>query len=299
MDNPYVDYRSQAESERQAITWPGQRNLALVVQVHLEYWEMDPPADALKDARFVGEYGSFSPDFRTWSQREYGNRVGIFRLLEVLDRYPVKLTVPVNAACVMRHRTLIQQLAGRGAEFVGHGSHASRIVSSQMHEAQERTLIRDCICAIEQVTGERVRGWVSQDAGQSGNTPRLLAEAGVEYIMDWPNDDSPYTMKTTPELVSLPLQPEWDDVQQLWLRRIPMTTYPQMVVDAFEGLSVEPGRVMVLSLHPWLMGMAHRIRYLDTALQGIFQSSTTQSPWATTAGEVTRLFKEHVQRCAC
>jgi len=295
MDNPYVAYRSQVRAEREAITWPGGRNLALVVQVHLEYWEMDPPPDALKDTRFVGEYGSFTPDFRTWSQREYGNRVGIFRLLEVLDRYPVKLTVPVNAACVMRHRALIQQLSARGAEFVGHGSHATRIVSSRMSETHERELICDCLDAIEQATGNRVRGWVSQDAGQSVNTPRLLAEAGIEYIMDWPNDDSPYRMNTTPDLVSLPLQPEWDDVQQLWLRRIPMICYPQMVGEAFDVLSAEQGRVMVLSLHPWLMGMAHRIRYLDFALQRIFQSSTTPGPWVATAGEVARLWKDHSQ----
>lgn len=291
MDNPFYEYRP--DIARRVVQWPHGKRIALIVQVHLEYWEMTPPDGTLQDPRFVGEYGSFKPDYRTWSQREYGNRVGMFRLLDVLDCYPVRLTVPVNAACVDRHRYLLNTLADRGAEFVGHGSFANRMVSSRMPIEQERDLIDRSLDALARATGRRPLGWASQDAGESARTPELLGQAGVRYVMDWPNDDSPFFLSAQPPLVSIPNQPEWDDVQQLWLRRLPMSRYPEIVAEAFDVLAAEQGRVFVLSLHPWLIGMAHRIRYLDDALRRIFHSSSADAIWAATAGEVADAFERH------
>jgi len=284
MDNPFYGYRSAASHP--PLAWPGGKRIAFIVRLHLEYWQMTPPEGSLQDPRYVGEYGSFRPDYRTWSQREYGNRVGIFRLLEVLDRYPVRLTIPVNAACAYRHQPLIDLLAQRGAEFVGHGAFANRLVSSAMAADEERQLIARCLDALEAATGRRPRGWASQDAGESLHTLELLADAGVQYVMDWPNDDSPFVFTNPAGLVSIPDQPEWDDVQQLWLRRLPMERYVEMVDEAFQVLAAERGRVFVLSLHPWLIGMAHRIRYLDEALHRIFSGPDAGAAWLATAGEV-------------
>ncbi len=283
MDNPY--YQFEPLPQRQQISWPSGKRIALVVLLHLEYWQLDAPADAERDRRFVGEYGSFSPDYRTWSQREYGNRVGLSRLLAVLDRYKLKLTVPANAACAGRHDTLIQQLRERQAEFVGHGSYANSLISSKLSEAEERLFIKRSLDTLEQATGTRPVGWAGQDYGESARTPQLLAEAGLDYVLDWPNDDAPYRMRTKPGLISIPRQPEWDDVEQLWLRRIATPRYPDIAAEAFETLHQEGGRVFVLSLHPWLMGMAHRIRYLDEALARI---TSHDGVWSATAQEVAR-----------
>ncbi len=283
MDNPY--YRFEPAPLRTPIIWPEGGRIALVVLLHLEYWQLDAPASQEKDRRFVGEYGSFSPDFRTWSQREYGNRVGFSRVLDVLDRYQLKLTVPMNAACVQRHASLIQMLQERRTEFVGHGTYANRLISSAMDEDEEQAEIERSLAAIESATGKRPEGWAGQDYGESARTPALLAQAGMRYVLDWPNDDAPYLLTTSPTLVSIPRQPEWDDVEQLWLRRIASPRYPDLVFEAFDTLHEEGGRVFILSLHPWLIGMAHRIRYLDEALARI-----TSKPgiWSATAGDVAR-----------
>jgi allantoinase len=286
LDNPY--YRYLATTRRPVNGWPAGQRIALVVLVYLEYWQMDCPPDAVRDARFVGEYGSFDPDYRTWSQREYGNRVGLFRVLDILDRYPLRLTVPINAACVSRHGEAITELKRREAEFVGHGLFANRMVSSRMDQDTERALIRSSLDTVEAGTGSRPVGWVSQDAGESTRTPALLAEAGLRYLLDWPNDDSPYLMRTEPAIVSIPLQPEWDDVQQHWIRRLPMDIYPRVVSEAFQVLAAETDRVFVLSLHPWLIGMAHRARYLDEALRRLFDSVRAEDIWPATAGEVAQ-----------
>ena len=120
---------------------------------------------------------------------------------------------------------------------------------------------------------------------RSQRTPQLLADAGLDYVLDWPNDDQPYPMKVGKKFVSMPNQPEWDDVQQLWLRRISTTRYPDLVGEAFELLHQEGGQVFNLSIHPWLMGMPHRIKYLDEALRRIERFGNV---WQATPGEIAQ-----------
>lgn len=251
--------------------------------LHIEHWELQAPADAHRDPRFSGEYGSFNPDYGTWGQREYGNRVGVFRVLDALDRHGIRASVALNSSAAERYPQLVRECSARGYEFLGHGSHANRMLTSGMSEDEERTFISDALDTLERVTGVRPRGWLGQDYGESQRTPALLAAAGLDYVADWPNDDQPYPMNAGKPLISLPAQPEWDDVQLLWLRRIAMNCYPDIVDDAFETLYGEGGRVFCLGLHPWMIGQAHRVKYLRTALQRIF---TRTHVWQATAGEI-------------
>ena len=284
MDNPWYDY--SPFPLRPKLNWPRNARVAWFVVLHLEYWELQPDETSYKDPRYVGEYGSFVPDYRTWTQREYGNRVGIFRVLDVLDRYQIHAGVAVNALAAERYPFLIEQFKKRKYEFIAHGHSANRMITSKMSEAEEKTEIASSIAAVEKATGVRPTGWLGQDYGESTRTPGLLAEAELDYVLDWPNDDQPYPMKVgSRKFVSLPNQPEWDDVQQLWLRRIPTTRYPEIVGEAFELLHHEGGQVFNLSIHPWLMGMAHRIKYLDEALRRIERFGNT---WQATPGEVAK-----------
>ena len=283
MDNPWYDY--SPFPKRPKLNWPRNARVGWFVLLHLEYWELMADETSYKDPRYVGEYGSFNPDYRTWTQREYGNRVGIFRVLDVLDRYQIRAGVAVNAMAAQRYPYLIEQFKRRNYEFIAHGHSANRMITSKMSEAEEKAEIDASVAAIEKATGQRPTGWLGQDYGESARTPGLLADAGLDYVLDWPNDDQPYRMKVGRKFVSLPNQPEWDDVQQLWLRRIPTTRYPDIVGEAFELLHHEGGQVFNLSIHPWLMGMAHRIKYLDEALRRIERFGNA---WQATPGEVAR-----------
>lgn len=289
MDNPWYDY--SPFPLRPKLPWPRNARVASFVLLHLEYWELIPDETSFKDPRYVGEYGSFVPDYRTWTQREYGNRVGIFRVLDVLDRYQIRAGVAVNALAAERYPFLIEQFKKRKYEFIAHGHSANRMITSKMSEADEKAEIAASLAAIEKAAGVRPTGWLGQDYGESQRTPGLLADAGLDYVLDWPNDDQPYAMKASRKFVSLPNQPEWDDVQQLWLRRIPTPRYPDIVGEAFELLHHEGGQVFNLSIHPWLMGMAHRIKYLDEALRRIDRFGNI---WQTTPGEVARHFIDNM-----
>jgi peptidoglycan/xylan/chitin deacetylase (PgdA/CDA1 family) len=289
MDNPWYDY--SPFPKRRKLAWPRNSRVAFCVLLHLEYWELAPAEDSYRDPRFVGEFGSYVPDYRTWTQREYGNRVGIFRVLDVLDRYQIRAGVAINAVAAGRYPFLIEQFKRRKYEFIAHGHSANRMITSKMTETEERAEIAEAIAAIEKAAEVRPSGWQGQDYGESARTPALLAEAGLDYVIDWPNDDQPYPMKVGRKFVSMPNQPEWDDVQQLWLRRINTTRYPDLVADAFELLHREGGQVFTLSVHPWLMGMAHRIKYLDEALRRIERFGNV---WQATPGEIAAHYAQTI-----
>ncbi|WP_395714680.1 polysaccharide deacetylase family protein [Reyranella sp.] len=287
MDNPWYDYSPFPARPR--LTWPRNARVAFFVLLHLEYWELNPDKGSHRDPRLVGEFGSFVPDYRSWTQREYGNRTGIFRVLDVLDRYQIRAGVAVNALAAERYPYLIEQFKKRRYEFIAHGHSANRMITSKMSEDEETKEIAEAIAALSQAAGVRPQGWLGQDYGESQRTPQLLADAGLDYVLDWPNDDQPYAMKVGRKFVALPNQPEWDDVQQLVLRRIAMPRYPDIVAEAFELLHREGGQVFNLSIHPWLMGMPHRIKYLDEALRRVERFGNV---WHATPGEVARHYMD-------
>ena len=289
MDNPWYDFSPYPK--RPKLNWPRNARVAFYVVLHLEYYELLPPDGIVRDSRFTGEFGTYHPDYRTWTQREYGNRTGIFRVLDVLDRYQIRAGVAVNAMAAERYPFLMEQFRKRNYEIIGHGVSANRMISSKMSEAEEKQEIATSLAALEKASGTAPRGWLGQEFGESQRTPKLLADAGLDYVLDWPNDDQPYPMHVGEgrKFVSLPNQPEWDDVQQLWLRRINTTRYPDIVGDAFELLHREGGQVFNLSIHPWLMGMAHRIKYLDEALRRVERFGNV---WHATPGEVAKHYRE-------
>jgi len=290
MDHGHYAY--SAMPHRPKLALPGGARVALLVTLYLEHWEFQAAAaDSVRDPRFVGEFGSYSPDYRSFTQREYGHRVGVFRVLDVLLKHRLPVTVALGAEAARRYPPLVETCRERGYEFAGHGSVANRMLHGKMTEAQERQEIAAALDAVEQAAGARPTGWIGQDYGESVRTPSLLAEAGLDWLMDWPNDDQPYWINPARPIVSLPNHNEWDDVQMLWLRRVPTPRYPALIAEAFETLWHEgagSGRVMQIGLHPWVFGQAHRIRYLDEALTAI---AHRRQVWAATAHEVARWFK--------
>lgn len=272
MDHAHYAFRAAPSAPR--LRWPGGAPIAFFVLLHLEAWEITPPEGAHRDPRFSGEFPAFHPDLRAWSQREYGNRVGIFRVLEVLDRFGITPAVALSSASARLHPELVAECRSRGAEFLAHGSFATRLITARMSAAEEQNFIAESRDAVAAATGSVPQGWVSQDQSESARTPALLAEAGFDHVLDWPNDDRPYLMGPYAgrTLVSLPVQPEWDDVAMMWLKRMAPARWAEAAAAAFATLHAEgedSGTLFQLSLHPWVAGQAHRIRYLSELLAAI------------------------------
>ena len=162
------------------------------VDLGVEYLELDPAENTVKDPRYGGALGSHFPDYLNYSVREHGNRIGFWRILEILDKYEIKPTVAVNAMIADRYPRMVQECVDRGWEIAGHGISASQMITSQLTEKEERIFITKSLETLKRVSGVQPSGWLGQDFSQSERTLDLLANAGLHYVADFPNDDTPY-----------------------------------------------------------------------------------------------------------
>lgn len=270
MDHALYEY--SALPARPPLAWPGGAALAFWTILYLEHWELDPPAGSHRPPGIQGVRESFFPDYRTYSLRDYGNRVGFFRILACLDELGLRPTVALNAALCREAPRVVEDCLKRGWEIAVHGTHATRMITSRMTEAEEREHIAGAVDEVRRFTGTEPQGWIGQDFGESTRTPQLVAEQGLNYLSDWPNDDQPYPMLGG-RLVSLPQQANWDDVQLLWLRQVSSARYPAIVGAACDRLLADgarsAGRLLSLGIHPWLSGQAHRFKHLRAALADV------------------------------
>jgi peptidoglycan/xylan/chitin deacetylase (PgdA/CDA1 family) len=279
-------YRYAPLPTRPPLHWPGGAGLAFCPILHLEHWDLLPQPGTRRVAGAQGPWGSLVPDWRTFTYRDYGNRIGIWRVLEALETRGLRATIALGAAAAARHPEVVAACVARGHAFAAHPSHATRIHASHMTETEERAAMAAAIAAVEAATGTRPRGWIAQDFSESHRTPQLAAEAGLAWIADWPNDEQPYALETSPRILSIPVAAELDDVQMLWSKLIPSWEWPPLVREAASRLTAEAaggaGRCLLLGLHPWLVGQPHRIGYLEQALDAALESR----PWCATADEI-------------
>ena len=281
MDHAHYPFRALPDAP--VFAWPNGARIAFTVTLVLDRWELDPPREESPDPRIVSPLGKFHPDWLTWSHRLYGARVGIFRILEVLDQFGIKPSVALGTEAAKRYPELVDALLRRDACFMAHGDFASRRLTSRTPDERNRIVAaRDALTAI---VGQAPTGWCGQDFTESADTPALLTEAGFAYTTDWANDDRPFLMGPYAggHLVALPPQPEWNDLECMWLRRVSPPVWAGNIVEAFRTLHAEGGAVFNLTLHPWIAGQAHRIRYLRDALHGVMGLPLV---WRATTDEV-------------
>jgi allantoinase len=273
---------------RPKFAWPDGARLALAILVSLEHYELQPPKGSFQPVNLPGGMGRAPyPDFRAHSQRAYGNRIGVFRVMRALAQHGLRATAAVDVWTARTCPTLVEELGRQKWEIAGHGHAVTQVISSRMTEKEERTYIRSALKAVEGVFGRKPAGWHSPEYGESERTPALLAEQGVKYVMDWPNDEQPYRMHTAGgPLISVPVAVDFDDVFSYWHRRIELPRWQRAVTEAIDQLledGKETGRVLILNLHPWMIGQPWRIGYFEALLE---QIATRNGIWHTTAGEI-------------
>ena len=287
MDHEHYDW-SPFNQQRKVLRWPENARVALAVIVNLEHMEWQPPEGTYQNPVLSGGYGASPfPDVTRWSHREYGHRVGIFRLLDLLDKHGIKATVAMDLLTAQNYAYLVRHCQQRGCEIIGHGISVSQLITSNMSESEERDYITSAVGGIAEATGAAPRGWLGPEYGESSRTPGLLAQAGIRYVCDWTNDEQPFPMKT-PEggLLALPVMLPLDDVNALWDRRVTIGKYVEMIKESFDTIYAEGaanGRLMVLNFRPWLMGQPFRVRYLAAALEYMVGH---EGVWAATGSEI-------------
>jgi peptidoglycan/xylan/chitin deacetylase (PgdA/CDA1 family) len=276
---------------RARLSWPGGKRVALWITVPVEYFPLDAPAQPVRP---LGGLDRGYPDFWSFSNRDYGARIGVYRLMRVLDKLGLRATAAVNAAAVTQYPRAIDEILQRGWEIAAHGIDMGKVHHGQLSQDEERDRIRLSREALENVTTQPIAGWYSPGHSQSANTLPLLAEAGFDYVTDWANDDLPYMMKTaTGSLCALPLTYELSDRLLLVQHNLTVEDYETQVLEAYLRLDAEAalqegGRILSLSVSPWILGYPHRIGTLERLLERILDAG---SLWPATGMEIAKQFK--------
>lgn len=274
LDQSYLDYPKRRHGydhdlypwsnlfERPPVTWPGGKTVAIWCCVSLEWFPMTPED---KPFRAPGHMQTPYPDYRHYTAREYGTRVGFYRLLDAFAKAGVTVSVATNAAIAERYPRIIADIVAAGHEIVAHSTDMNGTIATGLDEAAERDLIGRSLDTLERVAGVRPRGWHSIARSQSFATPQLLAAAGVDYMCDWANDDLPY--RWTNGLINLPLNHELSDRQILTVQQQSVDSYVEQMQDAFALLAGEgAGRVLALHLTPYIIGLPYRIDAFERLL---------------------------------
>jgi allantoinase len=275
---------------RKKIAWPGGKKIALLVVPALEWFPLDMKGKPFKPA---GAMMTPYPDLRHYTLRDYGNRVGIFRVMKALDRFGMRASVAVNAAVATRHPSLIRACVDRGWEIVAGGLDMDHLHYEGLAEAEERVQIETTLATLRRVSGQKVRGWLSPARSESYATLDLVAAAGIDYVCDWVNDDMPYAMKAAGRTIhAMPLPSDLDDYTILVQNRHAEDAYTRQLCDQFDVLRAEAGtqggRILALPLHPWVIGQAFRIAALEEALAHVMASGDV---WPATAVEILDVFR--------
>jgi peptidoglycan/xylan/chitin deacetylase (PgdA/CDA1 family) len=278
-------YPWSALPDRPRVRWPGDARVALVVVPVLQWFPLDMAATPLQPAGALdGPY----PDYRGYTHRDYGNRVGIFRVMDVLDRLGLRATAAVNAAVAARYPELIDELGRRRWEIAAHGLHMGQLHHGGLERSEEAAIVDEAIGLLRRASGQPVRGWLSPGGTESPHTLDLLAERGVDYVLDWVNDELPYVLRTeTGRLHAMPYAHDVSDAVVIWERRHSATEFAEAVLDHFTLIDREAGeaggRMLALMVHPWIIGQPHRIGALERVLGEI---RGRPGVWPATAGEI-------------
>jgi len=269
-------------TERKPFKWPGNNTLAVWFAPNVEVWQYDSAFGVGITPNPV----NYVPDVYNYAWREYGNRVGLWRLAEVFDEAGIKPSVALNSQVCEVFPKIVDEMKKRGWEFMGHGTTNSNTLAG-MEKDQERETIRGILKTIEQATGQRPRGWLGAGLVETYNTLDILAEEGVIYCGDWNNDDQPYPMKVTSgKMFSIPYCNEINDIPLYMRKGYTGEQYLRSVIDQFDTLYAESRkqpRVMGLPLHPMISGQPLRIKYLQRAIAYMKEH---QGVWFATGGEI-------------
>jgi len=275
-------YDYSALPARPVYDWPGGKRLAVYIALNLETFSFGEGLGA-RLAPALGE-----PDVLNYSWRDYGNRVGAWRLRDAFDELGLPASVLVNSWLYDEAPELIAAFRNRGDEIVAHGRNNSERQGA-MSEQQEAAVIAEVTARISTEEGRPPTGWLGPWISQSRVTPDLLAEAGYAYCLDWAMDEQPAFLRTRGgrRLLAVPYPQELNDIPMVMARNASGADFADAVIDGFDemlALSERAPLVMGVALHPYIVGYPHRLGPLRRALHHI--AGRRDNVWLTTAGDV-------------
>ncbi len=294
LDPAYLEYPRRAEGydhalypwsalkDRAPVRWPSGA-VAVWICVSLEWFPITPVDSPF---RAPGHMQTAYPDYRHYTARDYGNRIGAWRFLDAFKAAGVRVSFATNAAVAERYPELIAAILADGHEIVAHSTDMNGTIDSSLPEADERVLIASALARLEAASGVKPTGWLSIARSQSWRTLDLLKEHGLTWCADWVNDELPY--RFTNGLINLPLNHELSDRQIIAVQQQSADSWAQSMADAFDWLAREAaesggGRMLPIHLTPYIMGLPYRIGAVEALLA---QLTARSEAWFAPGGEI-------------
>jgi allantoinase len=283
VSGPPFEYRPAIG--RRKLELPGGARVALWIGLNIEHYPFGRPGISISPIT-----ASLPVDPMNYGWRDYGPRVGVWRVMDVLDRLGMRASVLLNSDVCERYPAIVEEGRRRGWAWLAHGRDNATLQTG-MSPDEERSYLTDVVDTIERGTGQRPRGWLGPALTETAHTPTLLAELGLTYVCDWCNDDEPYPLEVDGgPMLSMPYSVEANDVTLLAAKGFTAPQYAQVLVDQFDVLYEEgerSGRVMAIPLHPFLVGQPFRIRHLEAALAHI---AGHEHVWLATSDEIAEWY---------
>jgi peptidoglycan/xylan/chitin deacetylase (PgdA/CDA1 family) len=274
--------------DRPRLTWPDGARLAFWVAPNIEFYELGPPASPVRSA-----WMRPIPDVPNYAHRDYGNRAGVWRMIELMDRCGIRGSVSLNVALCDHMPDIIAACTARNWELFSHSVYNTRYAYG-MDAEQERAVIRDVKDTIRKHSGQECDGWLSSALANTVNTMDLLAQEKIKYTLDLMHDDQPQPVRVkSGRLISVPYSLEVNDFTALHVAAAPPRVYTDMLKAQFDRLYAEggkSGRVMCVPLHPFLVGMPHRAAALEEAFSYITGHAKV---WVATSREIADWYLQH------
>jgi allantoinase len=277
MNNELYEYSPIVERGR--IEWPNGARLAFYIGLNVEHFEIGKPSTSIWSGT-----SQLQPDPLNHGWRDYGTRVGIWRLIDTFDRYGIRPSVLLNSDVCHHYPQIIRAGRDRDWAWLAHGK-TNSLLHTDMTPAQERPFLENVLDTIAEATGKRPQGWMGPGLTETFDTPRILRSLGLSYVLDWCADDQPFPLNV-PGMISVPYSVELNDIMLFVARSVSGEEFYRAVIDQFDQLyadSERSGRVMALALHPFVIGQPFRLRYLAKALEYI---TSHAGVWLTTSDDI-------------
>lgn len=289
MDHERYPYRILPRTK--PVQWPGGARVALWVAVHVGHFPMDMP---LKPFTAPGGMERPYPSFWDFTQRDYGNRIGIYRMMQAMEARGVKGTALISAQLAREYPVLMDDIEKAGWEPACAGLDMGHLHHGGVSLEEERAWVQEATALLRGRFGDAVKGWHSPAHSESHHTPDLVAAAGYAWAGAWLNDDMPYAFATRAGgLTAMPLPQDLADQRMLQQQNMATEDYVNAVLAAHEALDAEArasgaGRILALSVTPWLMGQPHRIRAFAGLLDAILGRGAV---WTATGSEIMQAWR--------
>ena len=286
MDNLLYDY--WPINDRPRIEWPSGARVAFWLGLNIEHYEVDKPSTSI----FAGTTG-LSPDPLNYGWRDYGPRVGLWRMAEVMERHGIRGSVLLNSDVCRRCPEIIELGSERNWVWLAHGRNNS-IFQAGLSEDEERDYLSEVVDTLVKETGRSPKGWLGPALTETYNTPRLLSELGLTYVCDWCSYDQPFPLNVPGRrMISVPYSIEINDISLFVGKGLSGDGFYRAVMDQFEMLyesASASGLVMSLAVHPFITGQPFRLKYLDKILGAV---AATKDVWLATSDEIADYYLVH------